>query len=93
MNGAESLVGTLAEAGVEVRLTSPGITELHPVGARESVPRMRGMLALFEARSPEPPTVTPGSPASRRPRCRRCHPARGLTGVARREQSWPDQRP
>ncbi|MFC3501581.1 acetolactate synthase large subunit [Micromonospora krabiensis] len=48
MNGAESLLGTLAEAGVEVCFTNPGTTELHLVGALESSPRMRGVLALFE---------------------------------------------
>jgi acetolactate synthase-1/2/3 large subunit len=48
MNGAESLMQTLADAGVEVLFTNPGTTELHVVGALESVSEMRGVLALFE---------------------------------------------
>ncbi|RIV40288.1 acetolactate synthase large subunit [Micromonospora radicis] len=48
MNGAEALMRTLAEGGVEVVFTNPGTTELHLVGALDSVPQLRGVLALFE---------------------------------------------
>ncbi|MFI6262481.1 acetolactate synthase large subunit [Micromonospora sp. NPDC051006] len=48
MNGAEALLRTLADGGVEVLFTNPGTTELHLVGALDSVPRLRGVLALFE---------------------------------------------
>ncbi|MEE6260998.1 acetolactate synthase large subunit [Plantactinospora sonchi] len=48
VNGAESLLNTLADAGVEVCFTNPGTTELHLVGALDSVPRMRAVLGLFE---------------------------------------------
>ncbi|WP_328852190.1 acetolactate synthase large subunit [Micromonospora globbae] len=48
MNGAEALMRTLADGGVEVVFTNPGTTELHLVGALDSVPQLRGVLALFE---------------------------------------------
>ncbi|MEV4759100.1 acetolactate synthase large subunit [Micromonospora sp. NPDC049559] len=48
MNGAESLLRTLADAGVEVCFTNPGTTELHLVGALDAVPRLRAVLGLFE---------------------------------------------
>ncbi|GAA5196526.1 acetolactate synthase large subunit [Rugosimonospora acidiphila] len=48
MNGAESLMRTLADAGIEVCFGNPGTTELKLVGALDTEPRMRGVLALFE---------------------------------------------
>ncbi|MDW3846966.1 acetolactate synthase large subunit [Micromonospora sp. BRA006-A] len=48
MNGAEALMRTLVDGGVEVVFTNPGTTELHLVGALDSVPQLRGVLALFE---------------------------------------------
>ncbi|MCO1596893.1 acetolactate synthase large subunit [Micromonospora sp. RHAY321] len=48
MNGAEALMRTLADGGVEVVFTNPGTTELHLVGALDAVPQLRGVLALFE---------------------------------------------
>ncbi|GAA3747000.1 acetolactate synthase large subunit [Plantactinospora mayteni] len=48
VNGAESLLRTLADAGVEVCFSNPGTTELHLVGALDKVPRMRAVLGLFE---------------------------------------------
>lgn len=48
MNGAESLVRTAVQAGVEVCFTNPGTTEMHLVAALDSEPGMRGILALFE---------------------------------------------
>jgi acetolactate synthase-1/2/3 large subunit len=48
MNGAESLVRTLADAGVEVCFSNPGTSEMHFVAALDSVPRIRPILGLFE---------------------------------------------
>jgi len=47
-NGAQALIATLADAGVEVCFGNPGTSEMHFVGALDSVPRMRGVLCLFE---------------------------------------------
>lgn len=48
MNGAESLIHTLAACGVEVCFTNPGTTELHLLKAVGQVPAMRPVLGLFE---------------------------------------------
>ncbi|MCP9951711.1 thiamine pyrophosphate-binding protein [Actinomadura madurae] len=48
MNGAQSLIRTLADAGVEVCFANPGTSEMHFVAALDSVPGMRGVLGLFE---------------------------------------------
>ncbi|TVT57303.1 acetolactate synthase large subunit [Amycolatopsis rhizosphaerae] len=48
MNGAQSLIRTLADAGVEVCFGNPGTSEMHFVAALDSVPEMRGVLGLFE---------------------------------------------
>ncbi len=48
MNGAQSLIRTLVDAGVEVCFANPGTSEMHFVAALDSVPEMRGVLALFE---------------------------------------------
>ena len=47
MNGAESLVTTLADAGVEVCFANPGTSEMHFLAALDT-PRMRSVLCLFE---------------------------------------------
>jgi acetolactate synthase-1/2/3 large subunit len=47
MNGAESLVATLAGCGVEICLANPGTSEMHFLAALEN-PRMRSVLCLFE---------------------------------------------
>lgn len=47
-SGAESLLGTLVDAGVEVCFTNPGTSEMHFVTALDTVPEMRGVLTLFE---------------------------------------------
>ncbi|MEV6218201.1 acetolactate synthase large subunit [Nocardia sp. NPDC051833] len=47
-NGAQALIATLADAGVEVCFGNPGTSEMHFVAALDSVPRMRGVLCLFE---------------------------------------------
>jgi acetolactate synthase I/II/III large subunit len=48
MNGAESLVETLAGAGVEVCFANPGTSEMHFVAALDRVGGMRCVLGLFE---------------------------------------------
>ena len=48
MIGAQALVGSLAGAGVDVCFMNPGTSEMHFVSALDSVPAMRGVLALFE---------------------------------------------
>ena len=48
MNGAESLVATLVNAGVEVCFANPGTSEMHFVAALDRVEGMRPILALFE---------------------------------------------
>lgn len=48
MNGAEGLMRAAVAAGVEVCFTNPGTTEMHMVGALDSVPGIRAVLALFE---------------------------------------------
>ncbi|HEY2699916.1 MAG TPA: thiamine pyrophosphate-binding protein, partial [Pseudonocardiaceae bacterium] len=47
-NGAQALIKTLVDAGVEVCFANPGTSEMHFVAALDSVPAMRGVLALFE---------------------------------------------
>jgi acetolactate synthase I/II/III large subunit len=47
-NGAQALIRTLVDAGVEVCFTNPGTSEMHFVAALDSVPEMRGILGLFE---------------------------------------------
>jgi acetolactate synthase-1/2/3 large subunit len=48
MNGAQALLQTLADAGIEVCFSNPGTSEMHFVAALDSEPRMRAVLALFE---------------------------------------------
>jgi len=48
MNGAESLVRTLATAGVDTCFTNPGTSEMHIVAALDRVPEIRCVLGLFE---------------------------------------------
>ena len=48
MNGAESLLQTLVDAGVEVCFANPGTSEMHFVSAIDRVPGMRPVLGLFE---------------------------------------------
>jgi len=48
MNGAESLVRTLVNAGVEVCFSNPGTSEMHFVAALDKVEGMRAILGLFE---------------------------------------------
>ncbi|MEO8812923.1 MAG: acetolactate synthase large subunit [Caulobacteraceae bacterium] len=48
MNGAESLVRTLAGAGIEVCFANPGTSEMHFVAALDGVDGIRPILGLFE---------------------------------------------
>jgi acetolactate synthase-1/2/3 large subunit len=48
MNGAESLVHTLLDAGVDVCFTNPGTSEMHFVSALDRISGMRCVLGLFE---------------------------------------------
>jgi len=59
MNGAESLIRTLVAGGVETCFTNPGTSEIHIVAALDRIGEMRCVLGLFEASSPERPTLRP----------------------------------
>ena len=48
MNGAQALLRTLVDSGVDVCFANPGTSEMHFVAALDDVPEMRGVLALFE---------------------------------------------
>lgn len=48
MNGAESLIRSLAKAGVNVCFANPGTSEMHLVQAIDGVPEVRPVLAMFE---------------------------------------------
>ena len=47
-NGAQALMKTLVDAGVDVCFTNPGTSEMHFVAALDNEPKMRAVLALFE---------------------------------------------
>jgi acetolactate synthase-1/2/3 large subunit len=48
VNGAQTLLRTLVDGGVDVCFTNPGTSEMHFVAALDAVPEMRAVLALFE---------------------------------------------
>lgn len=48
MNGAHALINALVDSGVDVCFANPGTSEMHFVAALDAVPRMRGVLTLFE---------------------------------------------
>ncbi len=48
MNGAQALIRTLVDSGVDTTFMNPGTSEMHYVAALDDVPDMRGILALFE---------------------------------------------
>lgn len=48
MNGAQSLVQTLVNCGVEVCFGNPGTSEMHFVASLDSISGMRPVLCLFE---------------------------------------------
>ena len=81
MNGAESLVSTLVDRGVDICFANPGTSEMHFVAALDRIPGVRCVLGLFEG------VVTgaadgywrmAGRPAATRPgTTRSTHPMRG----------------
>ncbi|MBT3602603.1 MAG: acetolactate synthase large subunit [Candidatus Latescibacteria bacterium] len=48
MNGAQSLIHTLYNGGINTCFMNPGTSEMHFVAALDSVPEMRAVLCLFE---------------------------------------------
>lgn len=48
MNGAQALISTLVDSGVDVCFANPGTSEMHFVAALDTVGEMRGVLCLFE---------------------------------------------
>ena len=48
MNGAQALIRTLVEGGVDVCFGNPGTSEMHFVAALDQVPAMRSILGLHE---------------------------------------------
>jgi acetolactate synthase-1/2/3 large subunit len=48
MNGAQALIRTLVDAGVDTCFMNPGTSEMHFVAALDDVPGMRSVLGLFE---------------------------------------------
>lgn len=48
MNGAQALMRTLVDSGVDTCFMNPGTSEMHFVAALDDVPEMHSVLALFE---------------------------------------------
>jgi acetolactate synthase-1/2/3 large subunit len=48
VNGAQALIRTLVDSGVDVCFANPGTSEMHFVAALDDVPEMRAVLTLFE---------------------------------------------
>ncbi len=48
MNGADALIQTLSDCGVEVCFANPGTSEMQLVAALDKQPNMRAILGLFE---------------------------------------------
>ncbi|MGB9249527.1 MAG: acetolactate synthase large subunit [Mycobacterium sp.] len=48
MNGAQALINTLVDGGVDICFANPGTSEMHFVAALDTVPQIRGVLTLFE---------------------------------------------
>ena len=48
MNGADAILSTLADNGVEACFANPGTSEMHFVSALDREPRVRPVLCLFE---------------------------------------------
>lgn len=48
MNGAQALIGTLADCGVRACFANPGTSEMHLVSALDHESRIRSVLCLFE---------------------------------------------
>jgi acetolactate synthase I/II/III large subunit len=87
MNGAESLVGTLAGGGVAACFANPGTSEMHIVAALDRDKRMRCVLGLFEG------VVTGAADGYARmagkPACTLLHLGPGLAnGLANLHNAW-----
>jgi acetolactate synthase-1/2/3 large subunit len=48
MNGAQAMIRTLVDGGVDTCFTNPGTSEMHFVAALDTVPGVRSILGLFE---------------------------------------------
>jgi len=48
VNGAQALIRTLVDGGVDVCFSNPGTSEMHFVAALDQVPEMRAVLGLHE---------------------------------------------
>jgi acetolactate synthase-1/2/3 large subunit len=48
MNGAQALIRTLVDGGVDVCFSNPGTSEMHFVAALDQVPELRAVLGLHE---------------------------------------------
>jgi len=48
VKGAEALIRTLVDRGVDTCFMNPGTSEMHFVAALDDVPDMHSVLALFE---------------------------------------------
>jgi len=48
MTGAEAIIGTLADCGVEACFANPGTSEMHLVTALDREPRIHSVLCMFE---------------------------------------------
>jgi acetolactate synthase-1/2/3 large subunit len=48
VNGAQALINTLVDGGVDICFANPGTSEMHFVAALDTVPQIRGVLTLFE---------------------------------------------
>ncbi|OZA88214.1 MAG: hypothetical protein B7X56_04135, partial [Burkholderiales bacterium 34-67-9] len=48
MNGAQALLKSLVDAGIDTCFTNPGTSEMHFVAALDRTPQMRAVLTLFE---------------------------------------------
>ncbi len=48
MNGAQALLRTLLDSGIDAVFSNPGTSEMHFVAALDSAPEMRAVLTLFE---------------------------------------------
>jgi hypothetical protein len=66
MNGAENLLQTLVEAGLEVCFANPGTSEMHLVSAIGNSDPCGRCCACSRGSLPAPPTATPAWPTSRR---------------------------
>ncbi|HYW93879.1 MAG TPA: acetolactate synthase large subunit [Gammaproteobacteria bacterium] len=87
MNGAEALLRTLVNAGVEVCFTNPGTSEMQLVAAMDRVEGMRSLLGLFEG------VVTGAADGyarmTDRPACTLLHLGPGLAnGLANLHNAW-----